>query len=239
MDVDDILNTVINVTRAAEHELAQAYVSPTRRQHVIRDLTSCIRVLHETSTRVSEGSSRQPSRLEELANTLMDIKSAVITKSSSRTAPPASIPVDVLREGKAGRPRLDIPDETLRHLDRLGYDQTEMACMLDVNRKTIQRRCKLFGIVLHPTVSDVDLQAALLEVRQRMPSSGIIMVHTELKRAGVRVSQKRVGLALRILEPEAVAGRWARTIRRRVYRVKGPMSLWHIDGHARVLLCFV
>ena len=44
------------------------------------------------------------------------------------------------------------------------------------------------------------------------------------------VSRETVRLALRIIDPDGVAQRLSRRLRRRQYKARGPNFLWHIDG---------
>ena len=47
----------------------------------------------------------------------------------------------------------------------------------------------------------------------------------------IAVSRETVRLALRIIDPDGVAQRLSRRLRRRQYKARGPNCLWHIDGY--------
>ena len=46
---------------------------------------------------------------------------------------------------------------------------------------------------------------------------------------------ERVRLAMLRVDPAAVALRYGATVHRRVYNVRGPNALWHIDGNHKLI----
>ena len=48
------------------------------------------------------------------------------------------------------------------------------------------------------------------------------------------VSREIVRLSLRIIDPDGVAQRLSRRLRRRQYKARGPNCLWHIDGYDKL-----
>ncbi|KAE8248031.1 hypothetical protein A4X06_0g4013 [Tilletia controversa] len=56
-----------------------------------------------------------------------------------------------------------------------------------------------------------------------------------LRTVGVSVSRARLRLALQANDPHRVQSRWAETTKRREYYVPFVNSLWHIDGHHKVI----
>ena len=56
-----------------------------------------------------------------------------------------------------------------------------------------------------------------------------------LTAAGIRVPRSRLRASLHRVDGDGIANRRRRTIRRRVYSVEGPNSLWHIDGNHKLI----
>lgn len=59
--------------------------------------------------------------------------------------------------------------------------------------------------------------------------SSLVYGHLELN--GIHVQQMRVRESIRTVDPENARIRWALLVTRRAYIVRGPNSLWHLDGH--------
>lgn len=60
------------------------------------------------------------------------------------------------------------------------------------------------------------------------------MMIAYLRQAGIHVTRNRVRETLAQIDPIGTARRWSSTIKRRVYRVPTPNSLWHIDAHMKL-----
>ena len=63
------------------------------------------------------------------------------------------------------------------------------------------------------------------------PNDGKRLLIGHLARRGIIVRRTRVCTSIHRVDPENTAIRQSVTIRRRVYHVDGPNSLWHIDGN--------
>ena len=60
---------------------------------------------------------------------------------------------------------------------------------------------------------------------------GYSLVCSHLRSIGIRVQRDRIRKSIARFDPVNSRIRWATVIARRSYRVAGPNSLWHIDGH--------
>ena len=68
----------------------------------------------------------------------------------------------------------------------------------------------------------------------------LAMVLGDLRPKGLTIHQRRVTASLLRVDPFSSRLRWASVIRRRRYNVRGPDSLWHLDGHHSLInWCFV
>lgn len=89
----------------------------------------------------------------------------------------------------------------------------------------------------HPTqtssnISDIDdasLDSLIIHLRVHFRRAGITMLHGMLRRLGHHVQRHRIQSALLRIDPIHHVFQRIR-IRRRVYSVAGPNSLWHHDG---------
>lgn len=61
------------------------------------------------------------------------------------------------------------------------------------------------------------------------------MLMAGLNALGVYISRERLRLQLRTMFPEEIARRFAKLINRRAYSVPFYNSLWHIDGHHKLI----
>ncbi|KAF8055696.1 hypothetical protein FPV67DRAFT_1567427 [Lyophyllum atratum] len=78
-------------------------------------------------------------------------------------------------------------------------------------------------------ISVEDLDALLLHLRQHFRRAGITMLDGMLRRLGHRVPRERIKQSLIRIDPVHRVFQRIK-IRRRVYSVPGPNSLWHHDG---------
>jgi len=66
------------------------------------------------------------------------------------------------------------------------------------------------------------------------PNARIPLVALEVSWKGLVVEQETVRGLLHIIDPEGIEYRKKRRLRRRVYSIKGPNSVWHIDGYDKL-----
>jgi hypothetical protein len=67
------------------------------------------------------------------------------------------------------------------------------------------------------------------------PRIGGLMTLGWLRSERIHTTRKQVRRVLKQIEPEALAARATRTIKRREYNVAFPNSPWHIDGHHKLI----
>ncbi len=67
------------------------------------------------------------------------------------------------------------------------------------------------------------------------PNDGERLLIRHLATRGIIVPRARVRGSIHRVDPENTAIRRSVTIRRRVYHVDGPNSLWHVDGHHKLI----
>lgn len=65
--------------------------------------------------------------------------------------------------------------------------------------------------------------------------SNFQMINGYLRSQGILVPRQKIRSMLRTADPVGTASRWGRTVARRTYFVPTPNSLWHIDGHMKLI----
>lgn len=116
----------------------------------------------------------------------------------------------------------------------------DIAGLLGVTRRTVYNKMRDANIAQYTNITEAQLRSAINEVI--IPTGGLEsgnwganMTHGLLRAKGIRVPLYRVKHALREINPVSSTLRWSRAIRRRVYNVRGPMHLCHIDSHHKLI----
>ena len=91
---------------------------------------------------------------------------------------------------------------------------------------------------MYSSISDEELDQLVADARNENPSIGIRMLKGYLQSKGFRIQRERVRSALLRIDPIGLVDRWQRTVKRRKYNVKYPLSLWHIDGNHKLIRYF-
>jgi AraC-like DNA-binding protein len=137
-----------------------------------------------------------------------------------------------------GRPRFLIGRDQLQHLLNYGICVREIADAIGVSESTIFRRMKEYGLSVRANMTfltDSELDSEVREVQCAFPNAGYRRVLSQLIVKGIRVTELKVRETMQRLDPQGVALRWIQLIPRRRYSVSGPLALWHIDGHHKLI----
>lgn len=142
-------------------------------------------------------------------------------------------------DGLVGRPRFDIDEELLTHLLRCGMIYKEIAGIFGVHHSTIGRHARRLGVAPRQfcAITREDLIAAVDHVLSLgSGESGYRWVWTTLTRLlAIPVRRDDVQLICAELNPSAVLHRYVRANFRRKYQVPWVNSLWHMDGHHKLI----
>ena len=84
-------------------------------------------------------------------------------------------------------------------------------------------------------ISNEELDTLITSIQYQYPNCGYRMMVGHLCTLNHRVQQTRVREAMLRTDPQGVISRWCNTVVRRVYSVRSPNSLWHIDGNHRLI----
>ena len=128
--------------------------------------------------------------------------------------------------------------EEIEYLRSLRLPYIKIAAYLGVSRSTIYRRLQENGISTETTycnISDSDLDREIIAIKINHPNDGERLIIGHLTARRIIVPRARVRSSIHRVDPENTAVRRSVTLRRRVYHVDGPNSLWHLDGHHKLV----
>ena len=172
------------------------------------------------------------SRLQSLATLYSDYHYQGSTEELSTTQNSQLFILE--RSGNPGRPRFEIRQEQIHGLrEALGFRWVDIARMLGMSPRTLNRRRQEFGMPLgqqhnFSSLSDADLDNIVRSILSVTLQSGVGLVRGALRSRGLRIQRRRVIEALQRLDPVMSVLRQSRRIIRRTYQVPGPNSLWYV-----------
>ena len=152
-----------------------------------------------------------------------------ISKSHSRTPRVFS--------GTWGRPSYDLRQDQLQALLDVGFNVGQIAELLQVSKRTIERRLQEYGISARSycEITDDELDAQVREIKLFYPNIGSKNLAGYLAARNIKIPRHRVRESLQRVDPLGVAARKCRSIHRRVYCVSRPLALWHFDGNHKLI----
>ncbi|CAB4024333.1 PREDICTED: uncharacterized protein LOC107336548, partial [Paramuricea clavata] len=111
--------------------------------------------------------------------------------------------------------------------------------MLGVSLRTVENRFVEYNMTNVYRYSDIDddsLDVHVQHIVAHFPRSGTKIIKGELISHGIRVQRRRLRDSLKRVDP---VGRRLRAmdscIQRRVYNVRSPLALWHMDGNHKLI----
>ena len=124
----------------------------------------------------------------------------------------------VQRNRRPGRPCFDIQGDTLKRLLELG---------LNIRA----------GVSRYTDISDEQLDGTCRNITREFPNCGVRRMRGFLSARGIHVTWERTRETMRRIDPEGVLIRSLQLniVQRRVYFVRGPLHLWHIDGNHKLI----
>ena len=138
----------------------------------------------------------------------------------------------LLHDGSVGRTRYDILVGTLEFL------WIHCADVLCVSVRTVSRHMSLYGLSINATftnISEQESDAIVASIQEEFPLGGYRQMQGHLKAQGLRVQQGRVRESQRRVDPGGCVMLRLSSMNRRVYRVNGPLALWHIEGNHKLI----
>lgn len=135
------------------------------------------------------------------------------------------------RTGKRGRPSFVVDIEQVVQLRCLGFKWKDIANVVGVSVRTLHRKRQEANVgecVQFSMLSDEEVCSQLVTMKQEFPDMGERMALGLFRSKGIFLPRRRVREAFHLVDPINTSLRWHARIKRRVYSVPGPMSLWHI-----------
>nr|XP_023028824.1 uncharacterized protein LOC111516986 [Leptinotarsa decemlineata] len=136
-----------------------------------------------------------------------------------------------------GRPAINISRDQLEMLLSQGLTAKKMAKSFRCSVATIYKRCYEENLKFrfkYSTIIDEELKIIMGGLLEKHPNCGSVMMEGYLKSEGIILQRKRIRKILCEIDPIGTASRWSGTIKRRLYKVATPNSLWHMDAHMKL-----
>jgi len=136
-----------------------------------------------------------------------------------------------------GRPPITVDMDDVEFLRSLHFSWTKIAEYLNVSRTTLYRRLEEneISIPRFSSITDLELDACIRDIKRRHPNDGERMIIGHLFCLDIFVPRYRIRSSIHRVDGNNVALRRSVTIRRRVYYADGPNTVWHLDGHHRLI----
>ena len=137
-----------------------------------------------------------------------------------------------------GRPAIRITEPELRNLLELHFSQVEIAKLYGCCARTIRRRILEYGlqeIIKYSYIDDQDLDNIVVNFVADFPCAGQKTLAGFLYSQGYHIQRWRIRDSMLRVDPWGVEQRTRNILHRRRYQVKGPNSLWHIDGNHKLI----
>lgn len=148
--------------------------------------------------------------------------------------------VSVERSAGPGRPKKIIDMDVLRAAMRPGskITQTRLSSSLGIDRKTLRARAKEAGLEERYTkISEEDLDDLVQEIRHEKPNIGQRYLEGALAVQDKRIPRKELRAAVHRVDGLGTLLRKQqhKKVKRCGYRTDRPNSMWHIDGHHKLI----
>lgn len=110
--------------------------------------------------------------------------------------------------------------------------------MLQVSTSTVKRRIVQYGleeIADYSVITDEQLDLIASQFVLNHPCCGEKRFEGYLRHMGLRVQCRYIRSSLQRVDSRGVRSRFRMTLHRMIYSVPMPNSLWHIDGHHKLI----
>jgi hypothetical protein len=80
-----------------------------------------------------------------------------------------------------------------------------------------------------------DLDKVVTDIKGEHPNDGEVMIQGHLVSQGIRVTRSQLRASIHRVDHENTQCRLSHVVKRRQYSVESPNSIWHIDGHHKLI----
>ena len=137
-----------------------------------------------------------------------------------------------------GRPKIEITEVELLNLLELQFTQVEIAKLHGCSPRTIRRRILEFGLddfVRFSEISNQNLDDLVSQFVNAFLCAGQKSLAGYMHSQNYRIQRWRIRESMLRVDPWGMEQRMRNILHRREYKVKGPNSLWHIDGNHKLI----
>lgn len=122
--------------------------------------------------------------------------------------------------GGRGRPKIEIPRNTLEYLIGNHFSVHRVAQLLQTSVSTVRCRMHDFGISIsirstYSVINDAQLDTFVREIQHQYPNCGYRLLKGHLAAMGYRIQENRIRDSLRRVDPVGIMSRWICAIQRR------------------------
>jgi hypothetical protein len=231
---DEVRNSILTNLETLLNDVTAA-TSSDPEPHIIDHIHHCSEAFYQCFAVLSAQDPNTYSRYLIQARRLVDImERSVFNGENDEPRTATRMPVLIT----PGRPKFHICRDQLVYLIEHNFSAVSIANMFDISLSTVRRRMREQGLSStqqFASLSDEELDSIVSEIKLSHPQCGYRMVIGHLRSRGLKIQQDRVRTSLRRVDPEGTTVRWMAAIYRRKYSVKGPNSLWHIDGYHKLI----
>lgn len=140
------------------------------------------------------------------------------------------------RNSIIGRPRIEIHLDSFHEIMNQGYRLKDILPHSDFSRSTLYRRRREQGQLNWQIFTDEDVDSLVIHVLRQHPRSGYRAVVACLRSEGVRITYQRIRDSLLRVDPTRRLPTGIRQLPNRIrYFVPSPNSVWHFDGHHKLI----
>ncbi|XP_013887271.1 uncharacterized protein LOC106534981, partial [Austrofundulus limnaeus] len=170
--------------------------------------------------------------LTELQNSLIEL----LQQIEEHLQPPLMLVFQPSLTRTSGRPRYILSRDQLLLLREAGMSWASVSFWLGISTRTLRRRRHEMGMNENfDTISDDHLDAVIRNIITQTPNAGVTLVQGGLRSRGLSIQRRRVRERLAVVDPVGTMIRRRYAIRRRVYNVRGPNHLWHMDSNHKLI----
>jgi ribosomal protein S24E len=140
--------------------------------------------------------------------------------------------------GRRGRPRKEIRRDILEEAlsAKRSITVSSLAKAIGIHRNTLYARIQELGLERKfDDLSDFDLDLLVKRYKKIKPNSGLRYIVGFLRYHGLRIQRIRVKRSIQRVDAVGQVLRHRQTITRKEYKVPRPNSLWHLDGHHKLV----
>ena len=245
-NIDDFFQNFLRVMYDCDSVLHSSSINLDRVDYLLRNISEyeeTIRVMYGRVHEHYEQTSPLPQCFEQLMQIVRSTvenlnilyhenRPAVLASNNDNYVHREPFRCDLVLSGQTGRPRFNITEQQIIVLrERLGFRWTDIASILNVSTRTLNRRRRENGMAVgqmesFSQISNDGLDNLIKDILTVTPQSGLGLIRGALRSRGLLVQRHRVISALQRLDPVTSALRMSRMIIRRKYNVPCPNALW-------------